>query len=328
MAKNVKIIEGLKVPILHDAVYRMVCIAGEKKGSCYYLEGDRALVGRSKNVDIIVYDVKSSREHAELVRVDGIYTITDLKSQNGVIVNDLKIIQHKLEDQDKIVIGKTVFRFESIVKLESDDDDDDEEQDKTKTVKKDLSKAEDKNKDKNKKKKIIYIVGGIVVAAFLFLGDGDKKKKNNVKTSTKMQDISDSFIDPVLQKKFREDKELRKKLKTIFAKGLREYREGNYYRAINEFNLALVLAPKSGRAQFYLNKTKKALDDEIKVAFLRGKRSVGSLRYKMAIVAYCEIVRLLANYPSDQRYIDSIDNIKEVENLMGKEIGETKCIQE
>ena len=44
-----------------------------------------------------------------------------------------------------------------------------------------------------------------------------------------------------------------------FQKGLREFREGNYFRAMSEFEHALAWSPSDPQAQFYLRKTQEAL---------------------------------------------------------------------
>ena len=55
-----------------------------------------------------------------------------------------------------------------------------------------------------------------------------------------------------------------KKLEIIYQRGLREAREGNYFRAINEFNLALILSPNNSRARFYISQVDTMIKNEIK----------------------------------------------------------------
>ena len=45
-------------------------------------------MGRSKRVDIPVLDQQSSRQHAELIKIDDYYVLTDLGSQNGLYVDE------------------------------------------------------------------------------------------------------------------------------------------------------------------------------------------------------------------------------------------------
>lgn len=56
-----------------------------------------------------------SKEHAELSFADGGYTITDLGSQNGIVVGDARVKQKKIIDGDKIVIGQSVLKYNVII---------------------------------------------------------------------------------------------------------------------------------------------------------------------------------------------------------------------
>jgi len=110
----VKIFNHIDAPKKEGVYHRLICLTGENKGKAYFLLGNRVVMGRSETTDIMISDIKSSREHAEIIKVGSSFIITDLGSQNGVIVNDLKIKQHTLSNGDKIIIGKTVYKFSKV----------------------------------------------------------------------------------------------------------------------------------------------------------------------------------------------------------------------
>ena len=114
MSANVRITTELKNPSDIGLHYRLLCMTGPNKGKVYYIIGKRAVIGRGENADIQIVDTKISREHAELSFADNGYTITDLGAQNGIIVNDTKVKQKKLYNNEKIVIGQTVFKYNII----------------------------------------------------------------------------------------------------------------------------------------------------------------------------------------------------------------------
>ena len=99
---NVKISKKLEAPTDAGKHFRLLCLTGKNKGVAYFMTGKRLVMGRHENCDIQILDTKSSREHAELTRVGDKFVLTDLGSQNGIIVNDLKVNQHTL--QYKILI--------------------------------------------------------------------------------------------------------------------------------------------------------------------------------------------------------------------------------
>ncbi|WP_101720957.1 FhaA domain-containing protein [Eggerthella timonensis] len=78
----------------------------------YDLASARLLIGRESKNDIAVHDVNASRTHAELrFEPQGIWTITDLGSTNGTLVNGREIATQPLSEGDRITIGMTNFTF-------------------------------------------------------------------------------------------------------------------------------------------------------------------------------------------------------------------------
>ena len=78
----------------------------------YSLASARLLMGRESKNDIVVHDINASRTHAELrFEPQGVWTITDLGSTNGTLVNGAEIATHPLREGDRITIGMTNFVF-------------------------------------------------------------------------------------------------------------------------------------------------------------------------------------------------------------------------
>lgn len=78
----------------------------------YDLASARLLVGRESKNDITVHDVNASRVHAELrFEPQGIWTVTDLGSTNGTLVNGREVATQPLSEGDCITIGMTNFVF-------------------------------------------------------------------------------------------------------------------------------------------------------------------------------------------------------------------------
>lgn len=301
--------------------HRLLCLTGKNKGLVYFILGKRIVLGRSENCDIQILDAKSSREHAEITKVGEQYVLTDLGSQNGIIVNDLKVSQHTLTTGDKIIVGQTVFKYSLFVNEDQSQEDsefDDEEDD-----------FEDEGtKGKTPAQKRILILVAVLGAIILFFGEdentdngagGGKQPTTSVVNTTGVsQGVADTSREI--------DKELEEKVDTILHRGLREYREENYYRAIEEFNLALILNPRSGRAAFYLEKSKQKLDENVKALFLRAKISIEALKYESAFINYCAILRLLEKYPDDERHQKAKKELEDLAAKTGKEKNEINCL--
>lgn len=325
--RAVVIAKDFKLPSRPGRYCRLVCMTGTNKGAVYYLHALRLIMGRGEKADIQVLDNKCSREHAELSKVGENYVVTDLGSHNGIVVNDLKVTQHQLSNNDKLIIGQTVYKYGQItVQSEAD-------KEKEVTLDENLDDVDDHVETKktggNKLFRLILIGLVLVLGAFLLFDDqpvqsANKKSANPIRVS----DTDESFSKHLRQQEMVKDKELEDKLSAIIHRGRRELREGNYYRAMTEFNMALVLSPKHGQASFYLQKSKQQLDEEIEAHFFKAVREVSSLKYSQAIVSYCSVIRLLGKNINDARHQDAINRISELEEKMGLVKGEIKCIEE
>ena len=106
------------------------------------------------------------------------------------------------------------------------------------------------------------------------------------------------------------DEESREKVAASIHRGLREFRENNYFRALDEFKTALILDPGNGRASFYLQKTQRSLDEHITVMFEKAQKEVESLKYQSAAIQYCSIQVFLRDFPEDERFLAAKKNLE------------------
>jgi hypothetical protein len=80
-------------------------------GRAHALEGNRVVLGRSKDCDVRVEDANVSRRHAELRREGADWWLVDLDSTNGTELNGRRISRSKLSDGDTITLGGTDLVF-------------------------------------------------------------------------------------------------------------------------------------------------------------------------------------------------------------------------
>ena len=310
MAKNVQVLRNLEAPKEAGVYYRLICLTGDNKGESYVLLGNRVIIGRSEKSDIRLNDAKASREHAEITRVGNRWIATDLGSQNGIIINDKKMTQHQLVEGDKLIIGQSVFKFAK-----------GEVASKTNTTENETSGP------LNKGLIPLIILLMIFYAIFVFDDSPNDSQKRKVKKVANFQDVNNEYVVAIQKRQAKENKQLKEKLTVIYQRGLRELREGNYYRAIHEFNLALIIAPGDSQAEYYLRKTKEELDKEIDAYIASAQRDEESLKYKSSIISYCAIVRLLYSVTDDPRHKNAEKQIRDLEAKLGIETGETDCLK-
>ena len=71
-------------------------------------------IGRGTNNDIQIDNLGVSKTHAKINKNPDAYTIVDLNSTNGTILNDKQIKKAKLAPQDILTIGKHTLSITSI----------------------------------------------------------------------------------------------------------------------------------------------------------------------------------------------------------------------
>jgi hypothetical protein len=76
------------------------------------LSGERVMIGRSRECDIVVNDPNVSRRHIELRRGERGWAAVDLGSTNGMKINGRRVSHAELEPGDRITIGISDLAFE------------------------------------------------------------------------------------------------------------------------------------------------------------------------------------------------------------------------
>lgn len=102
--------------------------AAPSSGSYLILKGDKIVpltrsvinIGRKSSNQIIINDLRISRTHAQIRRIQGSYVIFDIGSTGGTYINSKRISQHTLRPGDVISLaGYTmIYSEDQIVQLE------------------------------------------------------------------------------------------------------------------------------------------------------------------------------------------------------------------
>jgi pilus assembly protein CpaF len=87
----------------------LVIYGGEYQGEHVELSGDRLVIGRSTECEVILRNKDVSSQHAQLVKRDKVVWLQDLGSSNGTLFQKKKIVQQPLNSGDEFSIG--IYRF-------------------------------------------------------------------------------------------------------------------------------------------------------------------------------------------------------------------------
>jgi serine phosphatase RsbU (regulator of sigma subunit)/pSer/pThr/pTyr-binding forkhead associated (FHA) protein len=102
-------------------------LKGANEGTVIPLEGDKYILGRNPDCGIVIPITSVSREHAQIVRVQGRYFIEDKQSRNGTFVNNQAIsVRTPLRNNDRIRICDFIAAFHDQQPMTMPDDEFDE----------------------------------------------------------------------------------------------------------------------------------------------------------------------------------------------------------
>ena len=84
----------------------LVIHRGPAQGSRFLLDSNTVSIGRSPESDVFLDDVTVSRKHAQIIRTQDEFSISDSHSLNGTYVNSISVTNQVLRMGDEIQIGK------------------------------------------------------------------------------------------------------------------------------------------------------------------------------------------------------------------------------
>ncbi len=87
-------------------------LKGLNPGQVFSLDGDRIVLGRHPDCDIVLEVGAVSRQHAQILKIGDDYYVEDLHSRNGTFVNEHLVRgRRKLADNEQVRICDLVFVF-------------------------------------------------------------------------------------------------------------------------------------------------------------------------------------------------------------------------
>jgi hypothetical protein len=93
----------------------MVPLNGQHAYQTFRLRGGGTKIGTAPPCDIVINDGFMSTHHCDIHCSPTGFSLIDPGSTNGCYVNDKKVQKHDLVDNDVVTLGKTNFKFKSIV---------------------------------------------------------------------------------------------------------------------------------------------------------------------------------------------------------------------
>jgi len=329
---------------------RLKVIQGREVGAVYILTGDSVSIGRGEENDVVLMDLKASRNHAQLMASEsGTWAIKDLGSSNGILIRGRPLREGFLRTGDVITIGETVLEFfttevgtsllmappKSADRLNTERAQLEAQKAKVRALgglqgpaappSEPLSRgspfspsagqpSSSSATPQNPVRLMLYLVVG-AVGIWTFMGDppADPKKKDKDGKDAVSKDEERNMAEYLPQL---DNMEIQRTNEQFFREGFREYREGNYLRAKQSFETVLQMSPAHPMARLYLNKSNQEIETAVTSYLSIAAKQIESGKLKQAKGNLQAVKRLLYRDQSNPAYITAEEELKKVEKLL------------
>ena len=236
----------------------------------YPPEGE-TIIGRNEQCDLVLTSRRTSKRHCRLFFKDAQWHIEDLNSQNGTIVNGVKITTETLKDGDMLQIGDYRIEIEwkpaAASRPAGVEDDDrtvvitDSDADDRTVVRPMTSAAMDASGDSPVDKITAFVkthklatgLAGILILFLLMIiilpssektgaDSGESTAANETEPAATVQDL-----------------EVQGRIDTYLESGRAQLESGNYGQALVRFQAVLEIDPANQSARSYLEETRQKM---------------------------------------------------------------------
>ncbi len=326
----------MNVPLQSGELARLKVSQGPDAGAVYVIKGNAVSIGRGEDADVMISDLKSSRNHASIVRTAEGWEVRDIGSANGILVNGHSVQKAALKLGDLLTIGETVLEFmtsgvgskmlmappKNVALVEAQESNLDKRRKKvlalgnlTESIQKPVPSTGKKDKSSSLSKILLVLVAG--AALWLFLGDADTKNKTKKVVKDKTEEEIRRDLASYLPEKMNKSDPASRTIDSFYRLGFREYREGNYIRAKKQFETVLQIDPDHYLARLYLENSENSINEAVEFHIEQGKRNLDMGKLRAAQGHYESVLRLLFKDKDNPKYKEAKDQLEKVEEMKG-----------
>jgi pSer/pThr/pTyr-binding forkhead associated (FHA) protein len=315
------------VPRQAEERARLKVVHGPDSGSVFVVTSDRITLGRGEENDIMLSDLKASRQHAEIAWENEKWNIRDLGSSNGINHNGKITRAAVLKTSDVISLGETTLEFmmadagtsflkaapRSLTEIGKEQAVFQAQQEKVRALagmggqKTSITGGKPKSENGKNPRTIILLIGAGAAAYVMFGMDPPP-----VKPKPKPQQNLASYLPPEAST----DAAVNKTADVFYRQGFREYLDKNYLRAKIQFETALQISPGHRLAALYLENCDKEINEAVKYELDNGKKDFEAGKLKEAKNHFEQVQRLLYRDRGSPFYVEAQNQSKQVEQAI------------
>jgi tetratricopeptide (TPR) repeat protein len=321
------------------------------QGEKFYFNKPKVTVGRDPGNDIILEkDAKVSRQHIEITQNLGVISVINISGKNSLLVNGKKVESFALTESTNVQIGDTVLKFEfsgelikavaqqvpalkvapkanvPSPKINQNRPQPTFQQIPPNPPSPPQAKRNVSLMDNGPSKNIIY---GLVVVIVLGMAwkfnssssssDGQTPTENslNIRSSedialdVEKAEKAISDFNASVEKKGENSLQFQT-AQQHYIKGFRDYRQGQYDRAIQSLQAALSFYPQHVLAMKYIQQSRKKQDELIKFQMSQGLRYQGKGNWRLCSASYRQAMTMLKdeknpNYMEAKKFLEQCE---------------------
>ena len=290
---------------------KIVILNGPLEGRSFKLISNQILIGRAlaENDIVLDYDMYCSRKHALILKdsVGEAYYVQKISKKTPLFLNQKEIKdKKKLKHNDILTVGETQLQIHILKKSELAIVPPDNQMAQ-------LSGAHVDRKSKSRKKspltpsRLILLLVILAGVYFSTMEDSTEDQKDQIKLRTE-QDFEDALaLDTQL--KIEKEKEIEqintpayKNAQIAYLRGIRDYRQGLFGRAIENFRVCRTLFPKHKLCSGYLKKSQMKYEQLAQKNLILGKSYMEKKQYRQCSASFKTVMTMMSFNKNSKLY--------------------------
>jgi pSer/pThr/pTyr-binding forkhead associated (FHA) protein len=284
------------------ATATLTVLNGSARGEKFTMTSQRLSIGRDEENDIsIPGDQKMSRRHAEILLSQNGLEIRNVSEQNIMEVDGRECRRAFLNDNVAILLGETRFQFSvhgSVARAAP-------------SARIIPSRRHRRKPGTQTSRRPLIVLGVVGLILWFVFSGGAKKPKAPVTEDAEIKaaQLLKSAAEARRPKNAGANDLGYNQAQESFVMGFRDYRKGQYERALSSFQACLSLFPSHTLCSRYLSLTQKRFDELIQYHMVLGRKYRDQNQYSACASAYRNVMVMVKD-AGNKRYLEAKANFE------------------